>query len=123
MPSASPDTEKGQPGIAVAALFGSCPRCDARTLFDGPANLADTCSICGLDYQGLGARRVPAGLLTTLVWAVLVALALGLDEALYPPIWVHAVIWVPVTAIAVIYALRLARAASLFAAYRAKGEA
>ena len=42
---------KGQPGIAEAALFGLCPDCGSRTLFDGPIKFADRCRVCGLDYS------------------------------------------------------------------------
>lgn len=115
-----PDTAKGQPGIAQAALFGLCPRCGARTLFDGPVKFAPRCGSCGLDFGKFNVGDGPAGFLTLIIGAVLVGLALWLDAAVRPPLWVHALIWVPVTIGAVLVGLRYAKGALLAAEFRNK---
>ncbi len=103
---AGPREQKGQPGLLSAALSGLCPRCGARTLFDAPAQLADECAGCGLDFIALerGGRFV--GVLTMLLALGLMLAALGVDEWLRPPLWLSLVVWLPVTVGGVIGALR-----------------
>lgn len=106
-PDESPTEKKGQPGLVSAALSGLCPRCGERTLFEGPAQLADTCSNCGLDILALerGGRFV--GVVTMLLALVLILAALGVDEWLRPPLWASLLFWGPVTVGSVIGGLRL----------------
>lgn len=106
---------EGQPGIAKAALFGLCPQCGAKTLFAGLARFADRCENCGLDYTGFNVGDGPAALLTLGIGALIIILALMLDTAFRPPFWVHAIIWVPVTAAMTVYSLRVSKAALLAA--------
>jgi len=106
-PGESPSEQKGQPGLVSAALSGLCPRCGAKTLFEGPAQLADECSHCGLNILSLerGGRFV--GVVTMLLALGLMLAALGVDEWLRPPLWLSLVVWLPVTVGGVIGALRL----------------
>jgi uncharacterized protein (DUF983 family) len=110
-----PKIHEGQPGIAKAALFGLCPQCGAKTLFTSPARFADRCGNCGLDYTGFNVGDGPAALLTLVIGALIIVMALMLDSAVRPPFWVHVVIWVPVTAAMTVYALRVSKAALLAA--------
>lgn len=109
-----PDSEqhqKGQPPVWRAALFGLCPECGAPTLFDGPVRFRDRCGACGLDYSRYNVGDGPAAFLTLIIGALLIALALILDFAVQPPLWVHVLLWVPLTAAAVVYGLRVAKGA------------
>jgi uncharacterized protein (DUF983 family) len=115
---------KGQPGSAEAALFGLCPQCGARTLFDGVAQFAPRCRVCGLDLTRFNVGDGPAGFLTLIIGAIIVGLALWLEVSLAPPFWVHALLWIPLTFILVIAGLRAAKAWLLHAEYsRNAGEA
>ena len=105
--------QKGQPPIARAALFGLCPQCGAQTLFEGPVKFAPRCRVCGLDYGRYNVGDGPAAFLTLIIGALLVAIALTLDALVRPPIWVHVLLWVPLTAAAVVYGLRVGKAALL----------
>lgn len=107
--------QEGQRGIAKAALFGLCPECGAKTLFAGPARFSERCSGCGLDYSGFNVGDGPAALLTLLIGALIIILAIILDSAVRPPFWVHVVIWVPFTIAMTIYALRVSKGALLAA--------
>ena len=113
-----PPIEQGQPGIPQAALFGLCPKCGSRTLFDGAAKFADRCRVCGLDLTRFNVGDGPAAFLTLIIGAIIVALALWLDATVRPPFWVHALIWIPVTAGAVLWGLRVSKAWLLQAEYR-----
>lgn len=123
-PDESPPSEKGQPASGVsgaeAALFGLCPKCGARTLFDGPVKFAERCRSCGLDLSRFNVGDGPAAFLTLIIGAVVVGLALWLDAAVRPPFWVHALIWIPFTALAVVGGLRVSKAWLLQAEYHNK---
>ncbi|MGL3821626.1 DUF983 domain-containing protein [Sphingopyxis sp. R3-92] len=106
-------TPKGRPPVWRAALFGLCPECGDGPLFSGPVQFRDRCEACGLDYGRYNVGDGPAAFLTLIIGALLIALALTLDSILAPPLWVHILLWVPLTAAAVIYGLRIAKAALL----------
>jgi uncharacterized protein (DUF983 family) len=106
------------------ALSGLCPQCGAKTLFAGPARFAGRCGQCGLDYSSFNVGDGPAALLTLVIGALIIVLAITVDIAFNPPFWVQALIWVPFTAVLTFWSLRVAKAALLAAEYRNKaGEA
>jgi uncharacterized protein (DUF983 family) len=109
---------EGQPGIAKAAFFGLCPECGAKTLFVGPAGFADKCDNCGLDYSSFNVGDGPAALLTLVIGALIILLAIMVDVAFRPPFWVHVLIWVPLTAALTVYSLRVAKGALLASEHR-----
>ena len=113
---------KGQPGLVPAALFGFCPDCGAKTLFDGPAQFAERCGVCGLDYSAFNVGDGPAALLTMVIGALIITLAIALDVAFRPPFLVHALIWVPVTGAMVLICLRFTKGALLIAEHRNKAK-
>jgi uncharacterized protein (DUF983 family) len=119
-----PDASKGQPALGEAALFGLCPRCGARTLFQGRIAFADHCRACALDFSRFNVGDGPAAFLTMIVGAVVVVLALTLQLSVEPPWWVHVLLWVPLTTLGVIGGLRLAKGALMWSEYRQQaGEA
>ncbi|RXZ66685.1 DUF983 domain-containing protein [Pelagerythrobacter rhizovicinus] len=110
--------EKGQPGIAEAALFALCPRCGGKTLFASGIRFAGRCRTCDLDYDSFNVGDGPAAFLTLLIGAAVTALAISVELAFRPPLWLHALLWVPVTALAVIFGLRIAKGALLASEFR-----
>jgi uncharacterized protein (DUF983 family) len=116
------DITKGQPGMAEAALFGLCPDCGAKTLFAGPARFAYRCPQCGLDFASFNVGDGPAAILTLLLGALIITMAILLDIAFHPPFWVHALIWVPLTVLLVMLSLRIAKGALLIAEHRNKAK-
>ena len=61
---------------------------------------------------------VPAAFLVLIVGAIITVLAISLELTLSPPLWVHIILWVPITVIGVIASLRIAKAALLALEYR-----
>ncbi len=110
----------GQPGLVPAALFGLCPRCGARTLFDGTAKFAPRCRACALDFSQFNVGDGPAAFLTLIIGGLIVGLALWLQVAVGPPFWVHVALWVPLTAAAVVWGLRAGKALLLAAEFQRK---
>ncbi|MEO0590497.1 MAG: DUF983 domain-containing protein [Pseudomonadota bacterium] len=121
--SPAPEETQGQPGLLQAALFGLCPHCRARTLFEAPAMIAGECRACGLPLAQLerGGRLV--GLITIAVGGLLVLAALSLDAALRPPLWMHVVLWAPLTVGAVLGVLRLYKVVGVYSAYEKRRSA
>jgi uncharacterized protein (DUF983 family) len=114
----SDNRNEGQPGLVPAALLGLCPGCGARTLFGGVAQFAPKCASCGLDYGKFNVGDGPAAFLTLIIGALITVLAIWLEFAVHPPLWVHALLWVPLTAAAVVWGLRVSKAALLVAEFQ-----
>ena len=114
---ASSEKTKGLPGVTQAALFGLCPKCHAKTLFDAPASVAFRCAECGLELAQLERGNRATTLVTFLVAAVLIGLALVVDEWLRPPLWVMALVFVPLTIAIVLGAIRFFKTLLLMARY------
>ena len=105
--------QKGQPPLWRAAFFATCPECGGAGLFERGVQFRERCASCGLDYRRYNVGDGPAAFLTLIIGALLIALALGLDAALHPPLWLHAILWIPLTIGAVFYGLRVGKAALL----------
>lgn len=105
--------EPDAPNLAAVALQGLCPRCSQRTLFAGLVRFADHCRACGLDYSQFNVGDGPAAFLTLILGAIIVAAAIALELTVHPPLWLHMLIWIPVTAAGVVVSLRAAKAALL----------
>lgn len=106
------------PDPVRASLHGLCPRCGAKTLYDGLLKFAGACRNCGLDLSTFNVDDGPAAFLTTIVGTFLVIGVLVLEATVGPPFWVHVVLWVPLTTAVVIGSLRIAKAALLFFEYK-----
>ncbi|HQN55259.1 MAG TPA: DUF983 domain-containing protein [Novosphingobium sp.] len=111
---------KGQPGLAEAALFGLCPQCGAKTLFAGYAKFAPRCRACGLDNAQFNVGDGPAAFLTMVIGAVVVGLALWTEFRFHPPVWVHALLWIPMVFGSTLWGLRVTKAALLTAEFQRK---
>lgn len=106
------------PSLWSAGGRGLCPRCGNPTLFAGFARFAPRCRACGLDFSGFNVGDGPAAFLTLAVGALITALAVAVELAYQPPWWVHAVLWLPLTIVAVLVSLRFAKALLLALEYR-----
>jgi uncharacterized protein (DUF983 family) len=111
----TPDVQhqKGQPPVWRAALFGLCPECGAKGLFEGVAHFRARCPSCGCEAARYNVGDGPAAFLTLIIGALLTVAAILFDFAVAPPMWVHVILWVPLTMAAVIFGLRIAKAALL----------
>lgn len=72
-----------------------CPKCEKGRLFQSKFSLElnDTCPHCGLDLTKSDAADGPAVLLIFVLGTLLLPLAITLEFAIEPPLWVHAVLW------------------------------
>jgi uncharacterized protein (DUF983 family) len=104
--------------MIAAALQGLCPKCGAATLFDGWINFAPKCRGCGLDFTAFNVGDGPAAFLTLIVGALVTVGAVSLQLRIEPPLWVHLLVWPPLTLALVIGGLRVGKAALLQSEYR-----
>lgn len=108
------------PSPAEAALKGLCPRCGARSLFDGVIRFAPRCRACGLDLAAFNVGDGPAAFLILIVGGIVSALAIFTELAFAPPFWLHILLWPPIALGLVMGLLRIAKAALLALEYRNK---
>jgi len=101
-------------------LGGLCPRCGAKTLFAGLIRFAEKCRACGLDISRFNVGDGPAAILILFVGALITGLAIALELAVGPPVWVHLILWPPIVLGAVLWTLRVSKAALLALEYRHK---
>ena len=79
-----------------AGLGCKCPKCGRGRLFKGLLTVADKCNVCGLDFGPHDSGDGPAVFVIFILGAVVVPLALWMEFALEPPVWVHVIVWIPV---------------------------
>ncbi len=117
-PPASPDASPGWASVVPAAFAACCPRCSSGPLFDGWVRFAPRCRACGLDYDQFNVGDGPAAFLILILGALVTLFAVVLQIAASPPFWVHILLWVPLTTVAVVLSLRVSKAALLILEYR-----
>ena len=106
------------PTAFEVGVRGLCPRCGGNTLFAGIASFAPRCRACGLDFAGFNVGDGPAAFLTLIVGAIIVGCAIAFELIVHPPFWVHLLLWIPLTALLVTGALRVAKGMLLALEYR-----
>lgn len=106
------------PAILEVACKGLCPRCGQPRLFAGWIRFADRCTACGLDFRQFNVGDGPAAFLTLILGTIVTAAAITLELTVHPPLWLHMLIWFPVTLAGVIWSLRIAKGALMSAEYR-----
>lgn len=104
--------------------FSRCPACGAKTLFAGWVSFAPRCRACGLDFSRFNVGDGPASFLILIIGGLMSGLAIWLQLAAEPPFWVHALLWIPLATVLVLFGLRVSKAALLTSEYRNRaGEA
>ena len=103
-----------------AGLRGRCPRCGEGRLFSGFLTLGKRCANCGLDYAFADAGDGPAVFVILIIGFIVVGLALWMEVTYNPPLWVHFILWIPLTLILCLAALRLMKGVLITLQYRNK---
>jgi uncharacterized protein (DUF983 family) len=76
-----------------AGLSRRCPRCGEGRLFEGYLHVRPRCEACGLDFSTHDTGDGPAVFVILILGALVVALALLVEAAFRPSIWLHALLW------------------------------
>jgi uncharacterized protein (DUF983 family) len=109
-----------------SALIGACPRCGQGRLFTRPLSLAlaPRCSRCDLDYAFMDSGDGPAVFGIFILGFLVLGGALLVEFKLGPPVWVHVLLWGPVTFTLAFLLLRLLKSTLIALQFRhAAGEA
>ena len=91
----------------AAGLKGCCPRCGKGRLFSGFLAVAPRCETCGLDFSFADAADGPAIFVMLIIGFVVVGLALWIEVSFGPPLWLHFLLWIPLTLVLCLPSLRL----------------
>lgn len=105
-----------------AGLSGKCPRCGQGGLFDGFLSLKGSCAACGLDYSFADSGDGPAVFVIMLVGFVIVGLVLFVELSFQPPIWLHLLLWLPLTVILAASVLRPLKGLMIALQFKHKAE-
>jgi uncharacterized protein (DUF983 family) len=106
----------------ATGLAGRCPRCGKGAMFDGYIALPARCPACGLDYGFVDSGDGPAVFVMLIAGFVVVGAALIFDFKYEPPIWVHAVVTLPLAALVCLAMLRLVKGVLIALQYVNKAE-
>lgn len=109
-----------RPNPLLAGLRGRCPNCGEGRLFQGFLTVAPACDHCGYDLAKADSGDGPA-VFVILIAGFLCAFAMLFVEMAYkPPIWVHLVVFLPLTLAVCIGLLRPLKGALLAAQFANK---
>jgi len=116
--------ERNYPPISPVStgLSGRCPRCGDGKMFSGFISLAPRCEICGLDFGFADAGDGPAVFVALLGGFIVLGAALWVEIVYEPPIWVHMVIFLPLTLLVCLGLLRPLKGLLIASQYRNKAE-
>lgn len=110
------------PSPAITGLTGRCPRCGQGHLFAGYLTLRPQCEVCGLDFAFADSGDGPAFFVMSIVGFIVVGLALWVEFAYAPPIWLHLVMWFALTAILSLALVRPSKGLLVALQYHHKAE-
>lgn len=109
----------------TAGLRGRCPRCSTGRLFEGGAlSLAvrERCESCDLDLRFVDAGDGPAVFAIFVLGVLMLGTALFVEFRFAPPLWLHVVIFAPLTLLTAIGLLRPIKGMLIAQQYSRKAE-
>jgi uncharacterized protein (DUF983 family) len=92
--------------VTQTGLRGRCPRCGEGRLFNGILSLAAKCHACGLSYDFADSADGPAVFVMFIVSSLVIGAAVAVEVIWAPPVWIHALVWLPLIPILSIALLR-----------------
>lgn len=105
-----------------AAVKGRCPRCGQGPLFGGPLTLSllPRCDHCNLDYAFIDTGDGPAVFAILILGFLVLGGALLVEFNVGPPLWVHVLLWGPITLVLAFGLLRLLKSTLIALQFRHK---
>ncbi|MFO1037129.1 MAG: DUF983 domain-containing protein [Geminicoccaceae bacterium] len=97
---------------------GRCPRCGQGRLFDGFLHVASRCTSCGLDLSDQDSGDGPAAFVVLIVGFIVVGAALIVEVKYEWPVWLHLLVWLPLTVILCLAFLRPLKGLMIALQYR-----
>lgn len=104
--------------MLMSGLRGRCPRCGIGPLFSGFLGIAERCTACGLGFGGHDAGDGPAVFAIFILGFGVCGLAAVVEYLFSPPLWLHAIVWLPLTLVGTIGLLRPLKGLTIALQYR-----
>lgn len=104
--------------MLLAGARGRCPRCRRGHLFTGLLTVAECCPVCGLSFAGHDSGDGPAVFGIFILGFVVVGFAAWLEAVWGPPLWLHALVWIPLTIVGALGLLKPLKGMMIAAQYR-----
>ena len=95
-----------RPNPLLAGAAGRCPNCGEGHLFEGFLKVAPRCEACGYDLAKADSGDGPAVFVILIAGFLVAFAALYMEFTVHPPIWVHLVLWLPLTVVVCLGLLR-----------------
>lgn len=83
----------------MRGLRGQCPACGKGRLYERYLKVKDQCSDCGEALHHHRADDAPPYFTIFIAGHLIVPLLMAMELAMKPPIWLHLLIWLPLTAL------------------------
>ena len=104
--------------LLAAALGCKCPRCGRGALYQGLLTVRARCTACDLDLSQHDTGDGAAVFVILILGAVVVGLALWVELTFSPPLWLHVVLWTPITLAGAVLMLRVIKAGLIAQQFR-----
>ncbi len=87
-------------------MLFKCPACGKGKLFNGYLTVSPSCASCGEELHHQRADDAPPYFTILLVGHIIVPLALAVEIAYRPEMWIHMALWLPLTLFSSLFFLR-----------------
>jgi uncharacterized protein (DUF983 family) len=87
-------------------VMGRCPACGQTHAFAGWLRIVPACVACGAPLGRYRADDAPPYFTIFAVGHIVIPLMFWMETTMHPPLWVHAAIWLPTSAILAMVLLR-----------------
>lgn len=106
----------------ATGMASRCPRCASGKLYRGFITVAPRCDSCGLDLKFADSGDGPAIFIILLAGFFIIGLLLYVEVKYEPPIWLHLLIFLPLTLVVCLGMLRPLKGVLIALQYRNKAE-
>jgi uncharacterized protein (DUF983 family) len=106
------------PSALGSGLRCRCPACGEGALFQGFLTVRPRCSVCGVDLSAQDSGDGPVAFIILIVGGIVVGLALITEVKYAPPVWLHLLLWLPLTMVLVLALMRPLKAILIALQYK-----
>jgi len=101
-----------------AALKHKCPKCGKGSIYAGVLKVRDKCRTCGFDLKGHDAGDGPAFFAMFITSIIILIAAMIAEFVFFMPLWLHLILWIPLTIVVSITFLRITKSILIALQYK-----